>query len=135
MKKIAAVTLLILVNTALSFIMYLLMVLSLIECISPLMILLLFAGHIFAAAVVQWIFERHRFLSKPAFWLCAGVLGLAASILLFAVGVNLNPENEMGTNALLFYFPFYAVAFCAVLGLVLLIKRLFTRNRPEKEKI
>lgn len=46
MKKIAAVTLLILVNTALSFIMYLLMVLSLIECISPLMILLLFAGHI-----------------------------------------------------------------------------------------
>ncbi len=136
MKKTLATALVVLINPALSFVMYVLVVMSLFSLIAPLLLtLLLFAAHIFAAAVVQSKLEKHKLLGKPAFWLCAGIPGLAASILICAVGLSRDTGDGMGFLALYLYAPFYTGAFFGVLGLVLLIKHLITRNRPEKEKI
>ena len=135
MKKTLAITLVALINAALSFVMYVLVVMSLFSLIAPLLTLILFAAHIFAAAVVQSKLEKHKLLGKPAFWLCSGAPGLAASILICAVGLSRDTGDEMGFLALYLYAPFYTGAFFGALGLVLLIKHLITRNRPEKEKI
>lgn len=135
MKKKLAITLLALLNTALSFIMYILVVMSLLSVIAAPLILFLFGAHIFAAAVVQSKLEKHKVLGKPAFWLCSGAPGLAASILICAVGLSRDTGDEMGFLALYLYFPIYAGAFFGALGLVLLIKHLINRNRPQKEKI
>ena len=135
MKKILAITLLALLNTALSFIMYILVVMSLLSVIVAPLILFLFGAHIFAAAVVQSGLEKRKVLGKPAFWLCSGAPSLAASILICAVGLSRDTGDGMGFPALYLYFPIYAGAFFGTLGLVLLIKHLITRNRPQKEKI
>ncbi len=135
MKKILTITLVALINAVLSFVMYVLVVMSLFSLIAPLLMLLLFAAHISAAAVVQSKLEKHKLLGKPAFWLCAGVPGLAASILICAVGLSRDTGDGMGFPALYLYFPIYAGAFFGALGLVLLIKHLINRNRPQKEKI
>lgn len=135
MKKILAITLVALINTALSFVMYVLVVMSLFSVIVAPLILFLFAAHIFAAAVVQSKLEKHRVLGKPAFWLCSGFPGLAASVLICAVGLSRDTGDGMGFPALYLYFPIYAGAFFGALGLVLLIKHLINRNRPQKEKI
>lgn len=135
MKKILAITLLALINAALSFVMYVLVVMSLFSVIVAPLILFLFAAHIFAAAVVQSKLEKHRVLGKPAFWLCSGFPGLAASVLICAVGLSRDTGDGMGFPALYLYFPIYAGAFFGALGLVLLIKHLINRNRPQKEKI
>lgn len=134
MKKILAITLVALINAALSFVMYVLVVMSLFSVIVAPLILFLFAAHVFAA-VVQSKLEKHRVLGKPAFWLCSGFPGLAASILICAVGLSRDTGDGMGFPALYLYFPIYAGAFFGALGLVLLIKHLINRNRPQKEKI
>ena len=115
--------------------MYVIVVMSLFSVIVAPLILFLFAAHIFAAAVVQSKLEKHRVLGKPAFWLCSGFPGLAASILICAVGLSRDTGDGMGFPALYLYFPIYAGAFFGALGLVLLIKHLINRNRPQKEKI
>lgn len=135
MKKILEITLLALLNTALSFIMYILVVMSLLSVIAAPLILFLFAAHIFAAVVVQSALERRKVLGKPAFWLCSGLPGLAASVLICTVGLSRDTGDGMGFLALYQYFPFYTGAFFGALGLALLIKHLITRNRPQKEKI
>ena len=135
MKKILAIPLVALINAALSFFMYVLVVMSLFSVIAAPLILFLFAAHIFAAAVVQSKLEKHKVLGKPAFWLCSGFPGLAASILICAVGLSRDTGDGMGFPDLYLYFPIYAGAFFGALGLALLIKHLITRNRPQKEKI
>ena len=115
--------------------MYVIVVMSLFSVIVAPLILFLFAAHIFAAAVVQSKLEKHRVLGKPAFWLCSGVPGLAASVLICAVGLSRDTGDGMGFPALYLYLLFYTGAFFGALGLVLLIKHLINRNRPQKEKI
>lgn len=87
----------------------------------------LFAGHVWGASVVQKRFEKRGWLGKPMFLICAGVPGLALSMLLFAR--SLSGTDEMGFTAIILYLPIYAVAFTAALGIVLLIKHLRSRRK------
>lgn len=122
MKKAFAIFLLIAANTALTFVMYIISVMSLLSLVMTPLAAFLFAGHVWAASVVQGKFEKRGWLGKPMFLICAGVPGLGLSMLLFAR--SLSGTDEMGFLAIVLYLPIYAAAFTAALGIVLLIKHL-----------
>lgn len=127
MKRIFAIILLIATNSALIFVMYLISVMSLLSLVMMPLAAFLFAGHVWAASVVQGKFEKRGWLGKPMFLICAGVPGLAMGILLFAD--SLSGTDEMGFRAITLYLPIYAAAFTAALGIVLLIKYLRSRRK------
>lgn len=84
MKKVSATILLILASSALMFVMYIITAMSLLAVVGVPLALALFAGHVWAASLVQKRFENNGWLRKLQFLLCAGAPGIIMGVLLTA---------------------------------------------------
>lgn len=126
MKRIIPIILLILANTALMFLMYVITAMSLLTVVAMPLSVALFAGHVWAAAVVQKRFEKRGWLGKPAFLICACAPGIALTALLSVRMFSADDGSGLGAVAL--YIIIYAVAFTAALGIVLLTRYLRSRR-------
>lgn len=126
MKRIIPIILLILANTALMFLMYVITAMSLLTVVAMPLSVALFAGHVWAAAVVQKRFEKRGWLGKPAFLICACAPGTALTALLSVRMFSADDGSGLGAVAL--YIIIYAVAFTAALGIVLLTRYLRSRR-------
>lgn len=82
MKKVSATILLILASSALMFVMYIITAMSLLAVVGVPLALALFAGHVWAASLVQKRFENNGWLRKLQFLLCAGAPGIIMGVLL-----------------------------------------------------
>ena len=120
------IILLILANTALMFVMYVITALSLLAVVAVPLSAALFAGHVWAASVVQKCFEKRGWLGKPAFLICACAPGTALTALLSVRMFSADDGSGLGAVAL--YIIIYAVAFTAALGIVLLTRYLRSRR-------
>ena len=126
MKRIMPILLLILANTVLMFVMYVITALSLLAVGGVPLALALFAGHVWAASEVQKRFEKRGWLNKPAFLICACAPGIALTVLL---SVRLfSSDDGSGLGAVALYIIIYAAGFTAVLGIVLLTRYLRSRR-------
>ncbi|MBS6586340.1 MAG: hypothetical protein ACLSG5_15510 [Oscillospiraceae bacterium] len=126
MKRIMPILLLILANTVLMFVMYVITALSLLAVVGVPLALALFAGHVWAASEVQKRFEKRGWLNKPAFLICACAPGIALTVLL---SVRLfSSDDGSGLGAVALYIIIYAAGFTAVLGIVLLTRYLRSRR-------
>ena len=124
MKRIIPIILLILANTALMFLMYVITAMSLLAVVA--ISAALFAGHVWAAAVVQKRFEKRGWLNKPAFLICACAPGIALTVLL---SVRLfSSDDGSGLGAVALYIIIYAAGFTAALGIVLLTRHIRSRR-------
>ena len=128
MKRIMPILLLILANTVLMFVMYVITALSLLAVVGVPLALALFAGHVWAASLVQKRFENNGWLRKLQFLLCAGAPGSIMGVLLTASA--LAAQDDFGFGAIAAYLVFYAAAFTAVLGMVMLVR--YSRSRRNK---
>ena len=126
MKKVSATILLVLTNTMLMFVMYVITAMSLLAVVGVPLALALFAGHVWAASEVQKRFEKCGWLNKPAFLICA----CAPAIALTAVmSVRMFfADDGSGLSAVALYMIFYAAGFTAALGIVLLTRYLRSRR-------
>ena len=126
MTRIMPILLLILANTVLMFVMYVITALSLLAVVGVPLALALFAGHVWAASEVQKRFEKRGWLNKPAFLICACAPGIALTVLL---SVRLfSSDDGSGLGAVALYIIIYAAGFTAVLGIVLLTRYLRSRR-------
>lgn len=126
MKKVSAMILLVLTNTMLMFVMYVITAMSLLAVVGVPLALALFAGHVWAASLVQKRFEKRGQLNKPAFLICACAPATALTVLL---SVRLfSSDDGSGLGAVALYMIFYAAGFTAVLGIVLLTRYLRSRR-------
>lgn len=126
MKKVSATILLILASSALMFVMYIITAMSLLAVVGVPLALALFAGHVWAASLVQKRFEKRGQLNKPAFLICACAPATALTVLL---SVRLfSSDDGSGLGAVALYMIFYAAGFTAVLGIVLLTRYLRSRR-------
>lgn len=126
MKKVSAMILLVLTNTMLMFVMYVITAMSLLAVVGVPLALALFAGHVWAASEVQKRFEKRGWLNKPAFLICACAPGIALTLLL---SVRLfSSDDGSGLGAVALYMIFYAAGFTAALGIVLLTRYLRSRR-------
>jgi len=126
MKRIMPILLLILANTVLMFVMYVITALSLLAVVGVPLALALFAGHVWAASEVQKRFEKRGWLNKPAFLIGACAPGIALTVLL---SVRLfSSDDGSGLGAVALYIIIYAAGFTAVLGIVLLTRYLRSRR-------
>ena len=126
MKRIMPILLLILANTVLMFVMYVITALSLLAVVGVPLALALFAGHVWAASEVQKRFEKRGWLNKTAFLICACAPGIALTVLL---SVRLfSSDDGSGLGAVALYIIIYAAGFTAVLGIVLLTRYLRSRR-------
>ena len=82
MKKVSAMILLVLTNTMLMFVMYIITAMSLLAVVGVPLALALFAGHVWAASLVQKRFENNGWLRKLQFLLCAGAPGIIMGVLI-----------------------------------------------------
>lgn len=82
MKKVSAMILLVLTNTMLMFVMYVITAMSLLAVVGVPLALALFAGHVWAASEVQKRFEKCGWLNKPAFLICACAPAIALTALM-----------------------------------------------------
>lgn len=128
MKKVSATILLILASSALMFVMYIITAMSLLAVVGVPLALALFAGHVWAASLVQKRFENNGWLRKLQFLLCAGAPGIITGVLLTASA--LAAQDDFGFGAIAAYLVFYAAAFTAVLGMVMLVR--YSRSRRNK---
>ena len=128
MKKVSATILLILASSALMFVMYIITAMSLLAVVGVPLALALFAGHVWAASLVQKRFENNGWLRKLQFLLCAGAPGIRMGVLLTASA--LAAQDDFGFGAIAAYLVFYAAAFTAVLGMVMLVR--YSRSRRNK---
>ena len=128
MKKVSATILLILASSALMFVMYIITAMSLLAVVGVPLALALFAGHVWAASLVQKRFENNGWLRKLQFLLCAGAPGNIMGVLLTASA--LAAQDDFGFGAIAAYLVFYAAAFTAVLGMVMLVR--YSRSRRNK---
>lgn len=126
MKKVSAMILLILASSAIMFVMYIITAMSLMAVVGVPLALALFAGHVWAASEVQKRFEKHGWLNKPMFLLCAGGSGIALAVLLSVNLLFANDEFGFGTVAV--YLLLYSAVFTAALGIVLLTRYLCSRR-------
>ena len=126
MKKVSATILLILASSALMFVMYIITAMSLLAVVGVPLALALFAGHVWAASLVQKRFENNGWLRKLQFLLCAGAPGIITGVLLTASA--LAAQDDFGFGAIAAYLVFYAAAFTAVLGMVMLVRYLRSRR-------
>lgn len=88
----------------------------------------LLAAHVTGAVFLQRLYQRHGWLNKWQFWLCAGLPGAlvgAFSLILFFVlkahGFFSGFFGGFGELVTAFYMFVYSGAFFVVLGIVLLI--------------
>ena len=126
MKRIMPILLLIIANTVLMFVMYVITALSLLAVVGVPLALALFAGHVWAASEVQKRFEKRGWLNKPAFLICACAPGIALTVLL---SVRLfSSDDGSGLGAVALYIIIYVAGFTAVLGIVLLTRYLRSRR-------
>lgn len=126
MKKVSATILLILASSALMFVMYIITAMSLLAVVGVPLALALFAGHVWAASLVQKRFEKRGWLNKPAFLICACAPGIALTVLL---SVRLfSSDDGSGLGAVALYIIIYAAGFTAALGIVLLTRYLRSRR-------
>lgn len=114
------IIMLILANTALIFVMYVITALSLLAVVAVPLSTALFAGHVWAASEVQKRFEKRDWLSKPAFLICACAPGIALTALLPVRMFSADDGSGLGAVAL--YIIIYAAGFTAALGIVLLTR-------------
>ena len=128
MKKVSATILLILASSALMFVMYIITAMSLLAVVGVPLALALFAGHVWAASLVQKRFENNGWLRKLQVLLCAGAPGIIMGVLLTASA--LAAQDDFGFGAIAAYLVFYAAAFTAVLGMVMLVR--YSRSRRNK---
>lgn len=126
MKKVSATILLILASSALMFVMYIITAMSLLAVVGVPLALALFAGHVWAASLVQKRFENNGWLRKLQFLLCAGAPGIIMGVLLTASA--LAAQDDFGFGTIAAYLVFYAAAFTAVLGMVMLVRYLRSRR-------
>ena len=126
MKRIMPILLLILANIALMSVMYVITALSLLAVVGVPLALALFAGHVWAASEVQKRFENNGWLRKLQFLLCAGAPGIIMGVLLTASA--LAAQDDFGFGAIAAYLVFYAAAFTAVRGMVMLVRYLRSRR-------
>ena len=101
---------------------------SLLAVVGVPLALALFAGHVWAASLVQKRFENNGWLRKLQFLLCAGAPGIIMGVLLTAS--SLAAQDDFGFGAIAVYLVFYAAAFTAVLGMVMLVR--YSRSRRNK---
>mgnify|MGYP006962298894 FL=1 len=127
MKRIIPIILLILANTALMFLMYVITAMSLLAVVAMPLSAALFAGHVWAAAVVQKRFEKRGWLGKPAFLICACAPATALTALLSVRMFSADDGSGLGAVAL--YIIIYAAGFTAALGIVLLIRYIRSRGK------
>ena len=128
MKKVSAMILLVLTNTMLMFVMYVITAMSLLAVVGVPLALALFAGHVWAASLVQNRCVNNGWLRKLQFLLCAGAPGIIMGVLLTASA--LAAQDDFGFGAIAAYLVFYAAAFTAVLGMVMLVR--YSRSRRNK---
>ena len=128
MKKVSATILLILASSALMFVMYIITAMSLLAVVGVPLALALLAGHVWAASLVQKRFENKGWLRKLQFLLFAGAPGIIMGVLLTASA--LAAQDDFGFGAIAAYLVFYAAAFTAVLGMVMLVR--YSRSRRNK---
>ncbi|CCY74439.1 unknown [Eubacterium sp. CAG:115] len=110
------------------FVMYIITAMSLLAVVGVPLALALFAGHVWAASLVQKRFENNGWLRKLQFLLCAGAPGIIMGVLLTAS--SLAAQDDFGFGAIAVYLVFYAAAFTAVLGMVMLVR--YSRSRRNK---
>lgn len=126
MKRIIPIILLILANTALMFLMYVITAMSLLAVVAMPLSAALFAGHVWAASEVQKRFEKRGWLNKPVFLICACAPATALTVLL---SVRLfSSDDGSGLGAVALYMIFYAAGFTAALGIVLLTRHIRSRR-------
>ena len=125
-QEVSAMILLVLTNTMLMFVMYVITAMSLLAVVGVPLALALFAGHVWAASLVQKRFENNGWLRKLQFLLCAGAPGIIMGVLLTASA--LAAQDDFGFGAIAAYLVFYAAAFTAVLGMVMLVRYLRSRR-------
>ena len=127
MKRIIPIILLILANTALMFLMYVITAMSLLAVVAMPLSAALFAGHVWAASVVQKRFEKRGWLGKPAFLTCACA---PATVLTALLSVRMfSADDGSGLGAAALYIIIYAAGFTAALGIVLLIRYIRSRGK------
>lgn len=126
MKKVSAMILLVLTNTMLMFVMYVITAMSLLAVVGVPLALALFAGHVWAASEVQKRFEKCGWLNKPAFLICACAPAIALTALM-SVRMFFADDGS-GLSAVALYMIFYAAGFTAALGIVLLTRYLRSRR-------
>lgn len=126
MKKVSAMILLVLTNTMLMFVMYVITAMSLLAVVGVPLALALFAGHVWAASLVQKRFEKRGQLNKPAFLICACAPATALTALM-SVRMFFADDGS-GLSAVALYMIFYAAGFTAALGIVLLTRYLRSRR-------
>lgn len=126
MKKVSAMILLVLASSALMFVMYIITAMSLLAVVGVPLALALFAGHVWAASLVQKRFEKRGWLNKPAFLICAYAPAIALTALM-SVRMFFADDGS-GLSAVALYMIFYAAGFTAALGIVLLTRYLRSRR-------
>ena len=127
MKRIIPIILLILANTALMFLMYVITAMSLLAVVAMPLSAALFAGHVWAASVVQKRFEKRGWLGKPAFLICACA---PATVLTALLSVRMfSADDGSGLGAVALYIIIYAAGFTAALGIALLIRYIRSRGK------
>lgn len=128
MKKVSAMILLVLTNTMLMFVMYVITAMSLLAVVGVPLALALFAGHVCAASEVQKRFEKCGWLNKPAFLICACAPAIALTALM-SVRMFFADDGS-GLSAVALYIIIYVAGFTAVLGMVMLVR--YSRSRRNK---